>query len=50
VSEVIVQLGTLAAEHPEIAEMEINPLVVQSRRVFAVDARARIDSAAGSIA
>jgi succinyl-CoA synthetase beta subunit len=40
----------LAAEHPEVAEVEINPLVVQPHGVLAVDARARIDSGPGSIA
>jgi acetyl coenzyme A synthetase (ADP forming)-like protein len=50
VSEAIVRLGMLAAEHPEVAEVEINPLVVQPHGVLAVDARARIDSGPGSIA
>ena len=49
VSEVIVRLGTLAVDHPEIAEVEINPLIVQSHQVLAVDARARLDSTPGSI-
>jgi acetyltransferase len=50
VSDVVVRLGALVAEHPEIAELEINPLVVRSDEVLAVDARARIDSTPGSIA
>jgi acetyltransferase len=49
VSEVIVRLGTLAVDHPEIAEVEINPLIVQSHQVLALDARARLDSTPGSI-
>ena len=50
VSEVIVRLGRLAVEHPEIVEVEINPLIVRSQEVLAVDARARLDPTPGSIA
>jgi len=50
VSDAVVRLGALAAEHPEIAEVEINPLVVRPDGLLAVDACARIDSTPGRIA
>jgi acetyl coenzyme A synthetase (ADP forming)-like protein len=43
VSDVLVGVGTLAVEHPEIAELEINPLVVRRDGVVAIDVRVRID-------
>ena len=33
------RLSTLAASHPEMAEVEVNPLLVLSDRVMALDAR-----------
>lgn len=41
VVDVIVRLGYLAVDHPEIEEVEINPLMVTARGVTAVDARIR---------
>jgi acetyltransferase len=38
VARIIVAIGRLAVEHPEVAEMDINPLVVGERDVVAVDA------------
>jgi len=36
---VVAQLSTLAAEHPEIAEIECNPVAATPRRAVALDAR-----------
>lgn len=46
VISVILSLARLAAEHPAVAEIEINPLVVlePGRGAVAVDARARVTS------
>ncbi|MBI3568025.1 MAG: acetate--CoA ligase family protein [Gemmatimonadetes bacterium] len=43
IAEVIVRLGQLAMEHPEIAELDINPLLAFEHGVMAVDARVRIE-------
>src|SRR5215831_1025821 len=42
VAEVLVRLGQLAADHPEIRELDINPLLADSAGVVALDARLRI--------
>jgi acetyltransferase len=48
VEGVLVRLGALAADHPEIVEMEINPLVVRSLgEVRALDARVRVGQSTG---
>ena len=39
VADVLVRLSHLAAEHPEIAEIEINPLRVLTKGVVAIDVR-----------
>jgi len=36
---VLIKLSLLAAEHPEIQEIEINPLRVLAKGVVAVDVR-----------
>jgi len=36
---VLVKLSILATEHPEITEIEINPLRVLSKGVVAIDVR-----------
>ena len=39
VVDALVKLSHLAAEHPEIAEIEVNPLCVLSKGVVAIDVR-----------
>ncbi|HOD66943.1 MAG TPA: GNAT family N-acetyltransferase [candidate division Zixibacteria bacterium] len=43
--EVLIRLSYLAADFPEIAELDINPLLVSPRDVVALDARIVIDPA-----
>ena len=43
VVDVIVRLAQLAADHPALTEIEINPLIVMADGAWAVDARARIE-------
>ncbi len=40
----LVQLGTLAFQHPEIAEIDINPLIVHGSEPIAVDALVVLNS------
>ncbi|MBV8334387.1 MAG: bifunctional acetate--CoA ligase family protein/GNAT family N-acetyltransferase, partial [Alphaproteobacteria bacterium] len=40
--EVLIRLGQLAADHPEIRELDINPLLADEGGVLALDARLRI--------
>jgi acetyltransferase len=42
VIEVLIRLGQLAADHPEIRELDINPLLVDAAGVIALDARLRV--------
>ena len=42
----LVRLGYLAARHPEIREIDINPLIADENGVIALDARIRIDDEA----
>lgn len=42
IAEVLIRLGQLAADQPEIREMDINPLLADADGVVAVDARIRI--------
>jgi acetyltransferase len=42
VVEVLIRLGQLASDHPEIRELDINPLMVDSTGVIALDARLRV--------
>jgi acetyltransferase len=42
IAEVLIRLGQLAADHPEIRELDINPLLADAAGVVAVDARIRI--------
>lgn len=37
--KIMVRFGQLAAEHPEIEEMDINPLFVSDKHILALDAR-----------
>ncbi|HEV8680298.1 MAG TPA: bifunctional acetate--CoA ligase family protein/GNAT family N-acetyltransferase, partial [Stellaceae bacterium] len=48
IAEVLIRLGQLAAEHPEIRELDINPLLADARGVIAIDARIRVASAGAS--
>jgi len=47
VVNVLMQLGRIAAEHAEIAEIDINPLLCDADGVIAVDGRVRVHAAAG---
>ena len=52
-AEVLIRLGQIAAEHPEIRELDINPLLASAAGVVAVDARigvAPVVSAASRLA
>jgi hypothetical protein len=40
----MLKLAQLAMDCPEIAEMEINPVMVQFEGAFAVDVRIRLES------
>ena len=42
IAEVLIRLGQLAAEHPEIRELDINPLLADAAGVIAIDARIRV--------
>ena len=42
IAEVLIRLGELAAEHPEIRELDINPLLADAHGVIAIDARIRV--------
>ena len=44
----MVRVSYLLADHPEIAELDINPLLATPGRVIALDARIRIEPMAGS--
>lgn len=46
VTEVLIRLGQLAADHPEIRDLDINPLLADAAGVVALDARIRVDRAA----
>jgi acetyltransferase len=48
VVEVLIRLGQLASDHPEIRELDINPLLADSAGVIALDARLRIAPAGGA--
>ncbi len=42
IGEVLIAIGQIAAEHPEICELDINPLLVDAAGVIAIDARIRV--------
>jgi acetyltransferase len=46
--QVLIRLSYLAADYPEIAELDINPLLVTPHDVIALDARIVVDSKSGS--
>ena len=43
--DVLLRLGALADAHPEVVELDCNPVVVSERGATAVDARVRIEPA-----
>jgi acetyltransferase len=42
IAEILIRLGQLAADHPEVRELDVNPLLADSAGVVALDARIRI--------
>jgi len=50
VIEVLIHLGQLAADHPEIRELDINPLLADAAGIVALDARLRVAPAQGPAA
>jgi acetyltransferase len=48
--EVLIRLGQLAADHPEIRELDINPLLVDADGVIGLDARLRVAPATAGAA
>jgi len=46
--EVLIRLGQLAADHPEIRELDINPLLADAAGIIALDARLRVAPAYGA--
>jgi acetyltransferase len=42
IADVLIRLGRLAAEHPEVRELDINPLLADPNGVVALDARIRV--------
>ncbi len=44
VAMVLIKLGQLVTDHPQIRDIEINPLVAHPQGVVALDARCRIDA------
>ena len=47
IAEVLVRLSYLVARHPEIREIDINPLLADDKGVIALDARVRVADAGG---
>ena len=47
VIEVLIRLGQLAADHPEIRELDINPLLADAAGIVALDTRLRVAPAEG---
>ena len=45
IAEVLIRIGQLAAEHAEIRELDINPLLADAAGVIALDARIRVAAA-----
>src|SRR5262249_50890722 len=44
IAEMLVRLGSLVANHPEIHELDVNPLLADAEGVIALDARFRVDA------
>jgi len=49
IQKVLVSLGHIAVDHPEVAELDINPLVVDENGAIALDARIRVKDPAASV-
>jgi acetyltransferase len=47
VTEILIRLGQLATDHPEIRELDINPLLADAAGIIALDARLRVVPAYG---
>jgi acetyltransferase len=47
--EVLIRVGQLAIDHPEIRELDINPLLADDRGAVALDARIRVAPTAGAV-
>jgi acetyltransferase len=47
VAEALVRVGYLVTRHPEIREIDINPLLADEAGIVALDARVRVEDAAG---
>ena len=45
--DVLLRVSALVEAHPQIAEMDLNPLIVHEHDAVAVDARIRLEPAAG---
>jgi acyl-CoA synthetase (NDP forming) len=41
--DVLLRVSALVEAHPEVAEMDLNPLIVQAEGAVAVDARIRLE-------
>jgi acetyltransferase len=48
IAEILVRLSYLVARHPEIREIDINPLIADDKEVITLDARVRIADAQAS--
>ena len=48
VVNVLIQLSRIAADHAEVSELDINPLLCDANGVIAVDSRVRVRAATGS--
>jgi acetyltransferase len=48
IAEVLIRVGQLAADHAELRELDINPLLADAAGVVALDARIRVATAAES--
>jgi acyl-CoA synthetase (NDP forming)/GNAT superfamily N-acetyltransferase len=46
IAELLIRVGQLAADHPEIRELQIDPLLADAAGVVAIDARLRVAPAA----
>jgi acyl-CoA synthetase (NDP forming) len=44
--DVLLRIGALAEDHPEIAEIDCNPVIVSAAGALVVDARVRIEAVA----